>query len=155
MAGRSLRLVGLFMLTATLLVPAATPAEAHFGCTLRAPLATFGNPIGGPVLYGYAALENCDRTHYKYWGKALLQRRISGSWQGVVRKTDSYCCNTYFGPDDLDFRSGCVGEGITDRWRILVEDIYTISATGNIAHRHQTWIGPVHVTDCAADGRPS
>jgi hypothetical protein len=149
MARRAMHSVVMFVFSATLLVPLATPAEAHFNCTLRAPLTAFP----GPVLYGYAALENCDRPHYKYWGKALLQRRINGSWQGVVRVTDSYCCNTYFGPDDLDFRSGCPMDGITDRFRILVEDIYTISSTGNKAHRYQTWIGPVLAVDCAGDGR--
>lgn len=150
----------LLLLLATLVVPLAGPVEAHNNCSLRAPITVFpGSPVTFPTLYGYAAIENCDSTHYRYVGTATLQRRISGQWRAAIgsnsKKSDNLCCNTRYGPDDLDWSVLCTSDGITDRFRILVGDIYTVSSSGNIAHRTQTWIGPVLVTDCAADGQPS
>jgi hypothetical protein len=137
------------------LIPVSTPASAHPTCSLDARVYVLPSMTGG-FFYGQAHLE-CSNTHYKYRGKIHFQRRIRGSWQNlqvVGYLTD--CCNKTFGPSGLEStRYGCAADGLTDRFRVLVDDIYTISTTGNIAHRVQTALGPVLTLDCAADGQPS
>jgi hypothetical protein len=136
-------------LTFVALQQSPTPASAHGTCTLRIYLV---------VQSGFGVWAQHDRQcqpHYKYKARFWVEVRQNGQWTKLARTDDGLqtdCCDNT-SPLFASTNSPCVvvGSDTTQTYRAHLSTTYTVSTTGNIAHKATNLFSPTQVLDAFTD----
>jgi hypothetical protein len=110
------------------------PASAHYGCDFRTYLVTGHGPLWAQASF------DCDRTHYTYRARLWVQVRIDGVWTKIADTDDGLQTYDFENDDHPIFASDVtpcivIGNRDTFYYRSHVHTMYSVSTTGNIAHR--------------------